>query len=99
MSVVEKVENRVRTVLHNKLFAMNGYTKLPAALDKTDEIVELVTRAAIAALADSVTDEMVEAMFRAIVEGSSPSSSPRLMPGPETLRRAISAALRAAGEG
>ena len=59
--VIEIVAREVRTVLHNKLFAMNGYTKLPGALDKTDEIVDLVVSTTIQTLADNVTDEMVEA--------------------------------------
>lgn len=38
--------------LHAKLFAMNGYTKLPHALEKTDEVVEEVLSAL--ALANAV---------------------------------------------
>lgn len=56
--MVERVARAVATTLHNKLFAMNGYTKLPHALEKTDEVVAEVTHAAIIAMREP-TDLMI----------------------------------------
>jgi len=40
---------KVKMALHEKLFAMNGYSKLPAALEKTDDVARAVVDAIVAA--------------------------------------------------
>ena len=36
---------KVKRALHDKLFAMNGYTKLPSSLEKTDDVCAVVIKA------------------------------------------------------
>ena len=45
MTTLEEITRTIEAALHQKLFAMNGYRKLPASLEKQSEVAEEVARA------------------------------------------------------